>query len=100
MEINDSGLKISFLCGLLEFGRSASFLSDNRKFKKQCRVTFQYKATTVFERLKMTRLEAKNMQIREAIENSSAAHVVTGILYGANAFFVFDSEKRDDSDVS
>ena len=37
-------------------------------------------------------------QIHE-IEMGSATHVVVGILYGANAFFVFDSEKLDSSSV-
>ncbi|KAF3703991.1 Neoverrucotoxin subunit alpha [Channa argus] len=98
LDINAS-LKASFLSGLVEVGGSASYLNDNKKFKNQSRVTFSYKATTIYEQLAMTHLEAKNMKIREAIEKSSATHVVTGILYGANAFFVFDSEKLDSSCV-
>lgn len=94
-----ASLKASFLSGQIEVGGSASYLNDNKKFKNQSRVTLQFKATTAYERLTMTHLEAKNRQLQEIIKKSNATHVVTGILYGANAFFVFDSEKLDSSSV-
>uniref|UniRef100_A0A3Q0T5Q7 B30.2/SPRY domain-containing protein n=1 Tax=Amphilophus citrinellus TaxID=61819 RepID=A0A3Q0T5Q7_AMPCI len=94
-----ASLKASFLGGLVEVGGSASYLNDNKKFKNQGRVTLQFKATTAFERLTMTHLEAKNMQMQDVIKKSQATHVVTGILYGANFFFVFDSEKLDKSSI-
>uniref|UniRef100_A0A3B4XZA0 Neoverrucotoxin subunit beta-like n=1 Tax=Seriola lalandi dorsalis TaxID=1841481 RepID=A0A3B4XZA0_SERLL len=95
----EASLKASFLSGLVEVGGSASYLNDKKKSNKQSRVTFQYKATTLFEQLTMTHPEDKNMQEKEVHEDCSATHVVTGILYGANAFFVFDSKKVDASDV-
>uniref|UniRef100_A0A3B3D2T6 Stonustoxin subunit alpha-like n=1 Tax=Oryzias melastigma TaxID=30732 RepID=A0A3B3D2T6_ORYME len=94
-----ASLSASFMGGLIEVGGSASYLNDNKKFKNQSRVTLQYKATTAYERLNVTQLAAPNTQIQDAIKNSRATHVVTGILYGANAFFVFDSKKMDSSDV-
>lgn len=94
-----ASLKASFLSGQIEVGGSASYLNDNKKFKNQSRVTLQFKATTAYERLTMTHLEAKNRQLQEILKKSNATHVVTGILYGANAFFVFDSEKLDSSSV-
>uniref|UniRef100_A0A672GLP4 Neoverrucotoxin subunit beta-like n=1 Tax=Salarias fasciatus TaxID=181472 RepID=A0A672GLP4_SALFA len=91
----EASVKASFLGGLIEVGGSAKYLTDQKKFMNQSRVTFQYKATTHFKQLSMTRLSADE----GLIERSSATHVVTGILYGANAFFVFDSQKVDSSHV-
>ncbi|XP_067442344.1 stonustoxin subunit beta-like [Thunnus thynnus] len=95
----DASLKASFLCGLIEVGGSAKYLNDKKKFKNQSRVTLQYKATTNFKQLLLTPNGAKDMQQTDVIKKSSATHVVTGIQYGANAFFVFDSEKLDVSSV-
>ncbi|KAI9529412.1 hypothetical protein NQZ68_011120 [Dissostichus eleginoides] len=94
----EASLKASFLSGLIEVGGSAKYLNDQKKFKNQSRVTCQYKATTNFKELlidQMT-LDAEQMEV---IEKDLATHVVTGILYGANAFFVFDSEKLEASQV-
>ncbi|MEQ2213675.1 hypothetical protein XENOCAPTIV_018932 [Xenoophorus captivus] len=98
MDLNVS-LKASFLGGLIEVGGSAGFLNDKKKFKNQSRITFQYKATTEYEGLTLPSLKVENPQAKELVEKSNATHVVTGILYGANAFFVFDSEKLDSSSV-
>ncbi|XP_028990080.1 neoverrucotoxin subunit alpha-like isoform X2 [Betta splendens] len=90
----EASLKASFLSGLIEVEGSAKYLNDQKKFKNQSRVTLQYNATTSFEQLVMTEVEAKKMN--DAVSGKeSATHVVTSILYGANAFFVFDSEKLD-----
>ncbi|XP_045925858.1 stonustoxin subunit beta-like [Micropterus dolomieu] len=95
----DASLKASFLSGLIEVGGSAKYLNDTKKFKNQSRVTCQYKATTHFKQWTMTQLLTTSTQQTDVIKKSSATHVVTGILYGANAFFVFDSEKLDASSV-
>ncbi|XP_053197837.1 neoverrucotoxin subunit beta-like [Scomber japonicus] len=95
----EASLKASFLGGLIEVGGSAKYLNDKKKFKNQSRVTLQYKTTTNFKQLSMTKLANLDEQQKGVIEKSSATHVVTGILYGANAFFVFDSEKLDASSV-
>ncbi|XP_074475640.1 neoverrucotoxin subunit alpha-like isoform X1 [Sebastes fasciatus] len=95
----DASLKASFLCGLIEVEGSAKYLNDHKKFKNQSRVTCQYKATTSFTQLSMIDIATMNTQQIEVIEKGFATHVVTGILYGANAFFVFDSEKLEASSV-
>ncbi|CAK6978686.1 neoverrucotoxin subunit beta-like, partial [Scomber scombrus] len=95
----EASLKASFLGGLIEVGGSAKYLNDQKKFKNQSRVTLQYKAETNFKQLSMTQLANLNEQQKDVVQKSSATHVVTGILYGANAFFVFDSEKLDASSV-
>ncbi|XP_070708325.1 neoverrucotoxin subunit beta-like [Pempheris klunzingeri] len=94
-----ASLKASFLGGLVEVGGSAKYLNDTKKSKNQCRLTCQYKATTDFKQLSMSDLLTLDSEQTSIIENSVATHVVTGILYGANAFFVFDSEKVKSSSV-
>ncbi|KAK2884452.1 hypothetical protein Q8A73_020926 [Channa argus] len=95
----DTSLKTSFMGGLIEVGGSAKYLNDKKKSHKQSRVTFQYKATTTFKQLYLTDLEAKGTQKIDRGVKRLATHVITGILYGANAFFVFDSEKVDANQV-
>uniref|UniRef100_A0A672Z0A4 B30.2/SPRY domain-containing protein n=1 Tax=Sphaeramia orbicularis TaxID=375764 RepID=A0A672Z0A4_9TELE len=94
-----AGLKASFLGGLIEVEGSAKFLKDHKQFKNQSRVTLQYHATTHFEQLTMTHEEAMNNVVDRFAEKGSATHVVTGILYGANAFFVFDSQNVNTSSI-
>ncbi|XP_053197827.1 stonustoxin subunit beta-like [Scomber japonicus] len=95
----EASLKASFMSGLIEVGGSAKYLNDQKKSNNQSRVTFQYKATTNFKQLSMSQVKNLKTQQTDAIKNGLATHVVTGILYGANAFFVFDSEKIDASSV-
>uniref|UniRef100_A0A0F8CVL2 Neoverrucotoxin subunit beta n=1 Tax=Larimichthys crocea TaxID=215358 RepID=A0A0F8CVL2_LARCR len=95
----EASLKASFLGGLIEVGGSAKYLNDTKKFKNQSRVTCQYKATTNFKQLSMAHLLTMDTEQADLIEKGFATHVVTGILYGAKAFFVFDSEKLEASSV-
>uniref|UniRef100_A0A8C9YSE8 B30.2/SPRY domain-containing protein n=1 Tax=Sander lucioperca TaxID=283035 RepID=A0A8C9YSE8_SANLU len=94
----EASLKASFLGGLIEVEGSAKYLNDQKKFHNQSRVTLQYKATTNFKQLMIEQLTMQTQQM-DVIKKSSATHVVTGILYGTNAFFVFDSEKLEASSV-
>ncbi|XP_053197843.1 neoverrucotoxin subunit alpha-like [Scomber japonicus] len=95
----EASLKASFLFGLIQVKGSAKYLNDQKKFKNQSRVTLQYKTTTNFKQLSMNKFAILDEQQKVDIEKSSATHVVIGILYGANAVFVFDSEKLDASSV-
>uniref|UniRef100_A0A3Q2E8A0 Neoverrucotoxin subunit alpha-like n=1 Tax=Cyprinodon variegatus TaxID=28743 RepID=A0A3Q2E8A0_CYPVA len=98
LDLNAS-FKASFLSGLIEVGGSAKYLNDKKKFKNQSRVTLQYKATSYFSRLSMTHSEAQSAARLSDEVKSMATHVVTGIQHGANAFFVFDSEKLESTQV-
>ncbi|XP_074476879.1 neoverrucotoxin subunit alpha-like [Sebastes fasciatus] len=94
-----ASLQASFLSGLIENEGSAKYLNDHKKYKNQSRVTCRYKATTSFKQLSMVDILTLDHHQTEVIEKGLATHVVTGILYGANAFFVFDSEKLEASSV-
>ncbi|KAF3686141.1 Stonustoxin subunit beta [Channa argus] len=80
------------LVGLIKTKGSAKYLCDNIKSKNQARVTLKYEVTTKFRELSMDHLGADNVKHREIFKQNLATHVVTGILYGARAFFVFDSD--------
>ncbi|XP_060549711.1 uncharacterized protein LOC117659866 [Pantherophis guttatus] len=87
-----ASLKASFLGGLVEVGGSAKYLHDKKKSKQQARVTVQYKTTTKYEQLTMSHLGIQNISYPAVFDHGTATHVVTAILYGAQAFFVFDRE--------
>ncbi|KAM3592427.1 uncharacterized protein V6R79_018443 [Siganus canaliculatus] len=92
-------VKASFMSGLIQVGGSAKYLSDKKQFHNQSRVTCQYNATTTFKELSVVELGAMTQDQLDVIQKGVATHVVVGIVYGANAVFVFDSQKVDSSNV-
>ncbi|XP_070701816.1 cytolytic toxin-alpha [Pempheris klunzingeri] len=91
----EASLKASFFSGLVEVGGSAKYLNDSKTFKNQARVTLKFKATTKVKELSMDHLGRGNMKHPYVFEKGIATHVVTAVLYGAQAFFVFDREVSD-----
>ncbi|XP_044223525.1 verrucotoxin subunit beta-like [Thunnus albacares] len=91
----EASLKASFLGGLVEVEGSAKYLNDHKKSKNQARVTLNYKTTTKFQELSMNHLGRGNVKHPDVFDKGIATHVVTGILYGAQAFFVFDREMSE-----
>ncbi|XP_064879486.1 uncharacterized protein LOC135573735 [Oncorhynchus nerka] len=87
-----ASLEASFLGGLVSVKGSAEFLHDKKTSKRQSRVSLQYRTTTHFEQLTMDHLGAGNVKYSNVLLEGSATHVVTALLYGAQAFFVFDQE--------
>ncbi|KAG8147536.1 putative Stonustoxin subunit alpha protein, partial [Naja naja] len=85
-----ANLKASFLGGLIDVGGSAQYLHNTKKSKQQARVTIQYKTTTRYEQL--NHLERENVTYPAVFEQGTATHMITAILYGSQAFFVFDRE--------
>ncbi|KAJ8362856.1 hypothetical protein SKAU_G00116870 [Synaphobranchus kaupii] len=95
MDVSAS-LKASFLAGLVEVGGSADYLSDKMSSMKQCRVTMQYKQTTEYKQLTMTQLG--HVTYPDVFDQKIATHVVTAVLYGAEAFMVFDQTASNEND--
>ncbi|XP_067390574.1 cytolytic toxin-alpha-like [Emydura macquarii macquarii] len=87
-----ASLKASFLSGLVEVNGSAEYLSDTKTSKHQARVSLQYSTTTQFKKLTMKHLGRQNVSYPEVFDQRTATHVVTAVLYGAQAFFVFDQD--------
>ncbi|KAK9960212.1 hypothetical protein ABG768_010287 [Culter alburnus] len=93
MDISAS-LKASFLGGLVEVGGSAKYLHDTKSSNKQSRVTMHYSDTSRFEQLTMTQLG--QITYPQVFDQKTATHVVTAVLYGAQAFMVFDMMSSKD----
>ncbi|KAI7797421.1 putative verrucotoxin subunit beta-like [Triplophysa rosa] len=93
MDISAS-LKASFMGGLVEVGGSAKYLHDTKSSNQQSRVTMNYTQTTRFDQLTMTQLS--DITYPEVFEKKTATHVVTAVLYGAQAFMVFDQTFSED----
>uniref|UniRef100_A0A671US05 Fibronectin type-III domain-containing protein n=1 Tax=Sparus aurata TaxID=8175 RepID=A0A671US05_SPAAU len=87
-----ASLKASFLGGLVEVAGSAKYLNDSKTSKNQARITLKYKATTKVKELSMDHLGRGNVKHPYVFDKGLATHVVTAVLYGAQAFFVFDRE--------
>ena len=88
----EAGLKLSLLGGLVNVSGSAKYLDDQKSSKQQARVSLKYSMTSRFEQLTMQHLAVDKVQHPNVFENGDATHVVTAVLYGAEAFFVFDRE--------
>ncbi|XP_065442586.1 stonustoxin subunit alpha-like [Chrysemys picta bellii] len=94
-----ASLKASFLGGLVEVSGSAKYLNDTKKSKQQARITLKYSATTKFEQLTMNHLGPENVSYGAVFDQGTATHVVTAVLYGAQAFFVFDRDISSSENV-
>ena len=87
-----ASLKLSFLGGLVDVEGAAKYLDNRTSSKHQERVTLQYKCTTKSESLTMEQLGQGKIEHPEVFEHGTATHVVTSIVYGAQAFFIFDRQ--------
>ena len=85
-----AALKLSFLGGLVEVSGSGKYLDDRKSSKQQSRVSLKYWSTSRFDQLTMDQLG--NIQYPDVFSSKTATHVVTGVLYGADAFLVFDRQ--------
>ncbi|XP_051745709.1 verrucotoxin subunit beta [Ctenopharyngodon idella] len=90
----DGGLKLSLLGDLVHVSGAAKYLKDTKTSFKQQRLTLHYHSTSRFEELTMNHLPSGNT----AEDDDTATHVVTAVLYGADACFVFDREVTSDED--
>uniref|UniRef100_H3A2U7 Fibronectin type-III domain-containing protein n=1 Tax=Latimeria chalumnae TaxID=7897 RepID=H3A2U7_LATCH len=92
----EASLKASFLGCLVKVEGSAKYLNDKTTSKQQARITLQYRTTTTYEQLTMSHLGCHNVTYPDVFDQGTATHVVTAILYGAQAFFVFDCTVSSD----
>ncbi|KAL1246781.1 hypothetical protein QQF64_034268, partial [Cirrhinus molitorella] len=91
----DVELKLSLLGGLIHVSGAAKYLKDNKMSFIQQRLTLHYHSTSRFEELTMNHLPSGNIPDEN---NDIGTHVVTAVLYGADACFVFDREVSLDED--
>jgi hypothetical protein len=86
----EASLKLSLLAGLISVSGSAKYAEDYQRTNHETRLTLKYSTTTHMETLTMKHLGKGNLNHPELHDIDLATHVVTGVLYGAEAFFVFD----------
>ncbi|KAM9440991.1 uncharacterized protein Hap1MRO34_026117 isoform 1-T2 [Clarias gariepinus] len=88
----DGELKLSLLGGNIQLSGAARYFNDTKKSFKQERLTLHYRTTCRFEQLTMNHLAEGKMDHHEIFNHDVATHLVTAVLYGADAYFVFDRE--------
>ncbi|XP_048036028.1 cytolytic toxin-beta-like isoform X2 [Megalobrama amblycephala] len=95
----DGSLKLSVLGGLVSVSGAAKYLEDTKKSFRQQRLTLHYHSTSRFEELTMNHVVPENIVHHKVFDNDTATHVVTAVLYGADACFVFDREVSSDEEI-
>ncbi|XP_038842957.1 stonustoxin subunit beta-like [Salvelinus namaycush] len=78
-------LRASVLSGLVEVGGAAGYLKHPVQSTLQDRVTLHYRTTTRLDMLSHSVLQEETDRTQQ-----KATHVVMAVLYGAQAFFIFD----------
>ena len=92
----EASLKLSFLGGLVNVQGAAKYLDDRKTSSHHSRVVLKYETTTELKQLTMEHLGRGKVQYPEVFDQDIATDVVVGILYGANAFLIFDQEVSKD----
>ncbi|KAA0711793.1 Neoverrucotoxin subunit alpha [Triplophysa tibetana] len=91
----DGSLKLSLLGGLVSLSGAANYLKDTKKSFNQQRLTLHYHCTTQFKEMTINHLTSGDVL---HYDDDGATHVVTAVVYGADACFVFDREVSSDED--
>ena len=91
------GLQLGLLSGLVHAEGAAEFLYDRTTSKNVARVILNYKSTTAFEEITMDQLG--EIEFPQVFDKYTPTHIVTGVMYGADAFFVFDQNVSKDEDL-
>ncbi|CAF0790320.1 unnamed protein product [Adineta steineri] len=91
----EASLKLSLLGGLMSISGSAKYAEDSQKTNHEARLTLKYSTTTHFQELTMKHLGKGNIDHPDLLDENRATHVVTGVVYGAEAFFIFDRTISD-----
>ena len=86
----EASLKLSLLGGLFSVSGAAKYAEDYQRTNHGTRLTLKYSTTTHFEQLTMKHLGKGYLDHPDLHDKDIATHVVTGVLHGAEAFFVFD----------
>ncbi|RXN07174.1 stonustoxin subunit beta-like protein [Labeo rohita] len=88
-------MNLSVLGGLVQVSGAAKYLKDTKTSFIQQRLTLHYHSTSEFKELTVNQLPSENIPDHD---QDIGTHIVTGILYGADACFVFDRQVSSDED--
>ena len=90
----DSCTKLSLLSGWVDYQGAAKVLRDNKVSKTQARVILASKSMLKMEEFvpDQTKVDLSDALLK------GASHVVVGVLYGINMFFIFDQKVCEGED--
>ena len=94
----EGSLKLGILSGLVGVSGSAKYANDQKLTKHQERIVLKYSTTVRCDSLTRDHLAKENLTYDKNIDITQATHVVTGITYGADAYFVFNRELSQGED--
>lgn len=84
-----ANMKLSVISGLVKMqGAEKKYFDHAKSSTNQIQVTLHYTCTTHCEELLLDQLE--NVEYSNKLDKKDATHVVSRLVFGANAFFVFD----------
>ncbi|XP_058241016.1 uncharacterized protein LOC131349397 [Hemibagrus wyckioides] len=83
-------LRASVVSGLVEMTGASAFIDHPVQTELQDRVTVHYRTSTRLDMLSQELLQDRFLSVTGS---TTATHVVVAVLYGSQAFFVFDSKK-------
>ncbi|CAF3428272.1 unnamed protein product, partial [Rotaria socialis] len=86
----EASLKLSLMAGIVDITGSAKYLKETKTDSLTIRVTYVYKVKTKQEQLHIAMAGLSEYFSADALENSNATHVVTGIMWGANVAATFE----------
>jgi len=93
MDIEGS-VKMSFISGLVEVEGSAKFLTEKKSLKNSASVSMVMKRRSKVESL--TQELFSNVEFEDYLTHQGFTHVVTKIVYGADAYFQFSQSLSDE----
>ncbi|XP_076874396.1 uncharacterized protein LOC143524655 isoform X2 [Brachyhypopomus gauderio] len=85
-------LRASVVAGLVEVSGASAFVNHPTQSQLQDRVTLHYRTSTRLDMLSHTLLQSAAPL--SPTNQNTATHVVVAVLYGAQAFFVFDDKRE------
>lgn len=89
-----ASVKASFFSGLVEVGGSGKYLKEETSSTRQCSVSLRYHVTTEVREVMLSQLPVPNPEI---LGNTDATHVVSQVIYGADALMEFQETASSES---
>ena len=97
MGISGEG-KLGVMSGMVKLSGSGEYLSDTKTTEKVARVSLYYQSTSEFRQVDAKSLLKSFPEEYDKITKLNVAtHIVVGILYGADAVFVFEHSLKEAS---
>ena len=91
-----ANLGLSVISGLADLSGAAGYGRDHRQSRKSCLFTLKYRCTSRFVSLSTDCLVS--LENDGILDDPSVTHIATGLLYGADVYFVFDHVVQEDED--